>query len=127
MEIIGTIDKWGCPIFQCDIANTGTFQKTTVKAVIDTGAFDYCLKQIYIEALQLPIISEIEINHPTEGKRNAYKYKGAILFGENVLPDIEIQPLILENYEHDFIIGTRFLLGKSFKYESLNDQWMIYW
>lgn len=125
MEIKGIIDTWGCPILQCDVGNPHTLQKATFKAVIDTGAFHFHLKQWYIDALNLPVISPAEALHPKEGKQDTFNYSGILHF-EFGHCSIVIQP-ILDSYEYDFIIGTQFLLGKTFNYDNPASAWKIHW
>lgn len=126
MEITGTIDMFGVPIFQCDVANAETMMKTTVNTVIDTGAYHFHLKQFYIDALKLPVVSTSEIHHPTEGIVNTYEYSGVLDF-EFGRCSIIIKPIILQSYGYDFIIGTSFLDKKHFLYDSIAGVWKIDW
>ena len=96
-KISGTIDKWRCPILECSIANEITMNSTKVIGIIDTGAYKYFLKQHFIDALNLPLISNVQFQHPIEGLVTANCYKGLMDFNFGVLSNISILPLILKS------------------------------
>lgn len=124
MQIKGTIDEWGCPILECAVCSNSTMKKVSVKALIDTGAFNFHAKQVIIDSLQLPSISNAEINHAVDGTSSKIIYTGVLEIENMVFPDIKILPLH-ESFNYDFIIGVQFLVGFVFKYEGQRRKWEI--
>jgi hypothetical protein len=129
MEITGIIDDWGCPIFECYIANSAKTKSVIVKGIIDTGSFDCHLKKNAIEMLELTPNGEREINHPKGGFKIAKSYPAFCQLGSTDGYGIfEIKAYeMLENYNYDFIMGSVFLLGKNFHYNWQDKNWRIFW
>lgn len=128
-NIKGEIGIWGLAICKVVVQNSNDASKVLeVNAVIDTGAYDYCISQKAIDFLELPTVGEDSLGHPIIGIQKTGIYKVNILFEPDILIDnVMCKVLVMENYPVEFIIGTSFLKGKSFTYNTLLGSWRIIW
>ena len=124
-NISGIIDEFGCPVLDCAVCNNSTMKKVSVKALIDTGAFNFHVKQSVIDLLKLPQLSLQEGNYAMEGKLTKLSYEGSLEIEDIIFPKIMILPLD-ESFNYDFLIGVQFLIGFVFNYEGQRRKWSIY-
>ena len=97
--------------------------------IIDTGAYDYILKQSVIDLLELPTINTGESLHPIDGviKSNIYTANFAFVKERHLFENAECKVLHSVDYPAEFIIGTFFLHDKSFHYNWNTMSWSITW
>ena len=127
-NIAGEIGTWELPFCNIVVVNPDNDNFISAKAVIDTGAYDYCIKKNIIDSLKLPKVGEGKIALPANGNSDSGIYKANLVFEPNLLfPNALCKVLILEDYPADVIIGTFFLQGKSFHYNTLLKSWRIVW
>lgn len=125
-NIKGEIGKWGLAMCKVIVQNPLTNKFIEVRAVIDTGAYHYCIKQKVIDFLELPKMGEGSVAMPVEGVQKTGIYRANLIFEpDKLISNIYCNVLIVDDYEAEVIIGTFFLQGKSFNYNTLLNSWRI--
>ena len=126
MEIRGNIDQWGCPVLECTVVDLAETKAHVVLGIIDTGSFHFGLKKSIIEKIGLIEINNQEINRPIVGTKINRIFIGKAQIGSGIFSDLTIME-IDDSFNYDFLIGSQFLLGKSFVIDGKNKFWSITW